>query len=258
MTYELIAVEEAYDGRVTEITLGPPPGNIVTAKMMSELKSALAAARTNKKQKLIVLGGSGKHFSFGASVDEHRAELVRDMLPRFHDLVGQMIECEVPILAKVSGVCLGGGFEIVLASTFVFADETASFGVPEIQLGVFPPVACVLLPLRCGEGLAAEMVLGGGRFAAKELRSHGLIQKVAETGRLDEEVAEFVKTQVLPKSASSLRIACRALRTLSAATYRERIAGLEKLYLDDLMSTRDAVEGIRAFLEKRPPGWSDE
>ncbi len=258
MAYDLVTVDETYDGQVTEIVLGPPPGNIVTAKMMSELKSELAAVRANKKKKLIVVSGSGKHFSFGASVDEHRAELVRDMLPRFHDLVGRMIECEVPILAKVSGLCLGGGFEIVLASTFVFADETASFGVPEIQLGVFPPVACVLLPLRCGEGFAAELILGGGRFGAKELYSHGLVQKVAEPGALDEAVSAFVKSTVLPKSASSFRIACRAIRTLSAGTYRETIAKLEKLYLDELMSTKDANEGIRAFLEKRPAGWSDE
>jgi cyclohexa-1,5-dienecarbonyl-CoA hydratase len=258
MASELIKVEEKHEGQITEVVIGPPPANIVTAKMMSELKEVLVQTRKQKQKKLIVLGGTGKHFSFGASVEEHRAEVVRDMLPRFHELVGDMLACEIPILTKVSGMCLGGAFEVALAGTFIFADETAAFGVPEIQLAVFPPVANILLPLLCAGPAAAQVILTGDRFGAKELHSWGLVNHVAEKGKLDEAVEEFVTKQILPKSASSLRITCQAMRKWYADIYRDRIQEMEKLYLDQLMATKDAVEGIQSFVEKRKPQWSNE
>ncbi len=257
MTYETIRVEEKYGGSVTEITLNTPPANVLSAKMMEEIKTQLEIEQKNPHKKLIVFGGEGKHFCFGASVEEHQPGQVDNMLPGFHDLMGRLIECKVPILAKATGMCLGGGFEFVLACTFVFCDESAKFGVPEITLGVFPPVAAVLLPFKCGDQLASQIILTGANFTARDLEKHGFVNQVVEKGEVDEAVSAFIEEQILPKSASSLRIACQASSMLLADTYREYIGKLEKLYLKELMSTEDAVEGIAAFIEKRKPNWQD-
>lgn len=258
MSYSLIKTAELYNGQVTEILLGPPPGNILSAQMMDEISAELEKAAAEPHKKLLIFTGTGKHFSFGASVEEHTADKVGAMLPKFHKLVGALLECPVPALAKVRGVCLGGALELALACPLLFCEEGAALGVPEIQLGVFPPAASILLPHKIGYAVAAQMTLTGDKFAATELRRLGLVNEVAEAGKLDESVQAFVEKQILPKSAVALRLANRALQVGLAKHYRDHIQEVEHLYLDRLMSTADAVEGIQAFLEKRPPKWKDQ
>jgi len=236
-----------------DVVLGPPPGNVLTARMMEEIDDVLAGLGPGVCA--VVFRGQGKHFSFGASVEEHRPGEVGDMLPRLHAFLGRVIDCGAPTIAQVSGMCLGGGFELALACALIFADDTAQFGLPEIQLGVFPPAGSVLLPLKTGEAAALDVVLTGSRFGAEDMRRMGAVNRVVAAGSLDDEVAAFLEKQFLPKSASSLRLAARAARARTLAAYREGIALAERMYLGELMSTADAVEGIAAFLEKRKPEW---
>ena len=257
MEYKCIKIEEKWGGEVTEIVLGPAPANIVSAQMMQEITAQLDKDEKNSAKKLIIISGEGKHFSFGASVEEHKPELVNGMLPSFHKMIGRIINCNIPTLAKVSGLCLGGGFEVALACTFVFTDETAKFGVPEIQLAVFPPVAAVLLPFKCGDVFSSQIILSGGNFTGKQLLSRGLVNDVVEPGKLTEVVENFFRNDLQPRSASSLRMAKKAAAMVLSRTYGEFIGSLESLYLKDLMSTEDAKEGIMAFLEKRKPAWKN-
>jgi len=258
MTYSLIKVNELYNGQVAEIVLGPAPGNILSARMMDELFVEIENVVGAAHKKLMIFTGTGKHFSFGASVEEHTADKVGAMLPKFHKLIGTLLKCPVPALAKVRGVCLGGAFELALACPLLFCEEGAALGVPEIQLGVFPPAASILLPHKIGFAMAAQMILTGEKFAATELKRLGLVNEVAETGKLDAAVQVFVEKELLPKSAMSLRLANQATQLSLAKHFRAHIQEVERLYLDRLMSTVDAVEGIQAFLEKRPPQWKDE
>jgi len=258
VTYSLIKTTELYNGQVTEILLGPAPGNILSARMMDELSAEMENVAGAPHKKLLIFTGTGKHFSFGASVEEHTADKVGAMLPKFHKLIGALLEFPVPALAKVRGVCLGGAFELALACPLLFCEEGAALGVPEIQLAVFPPAASILLPHKIGFALAAQMILTGEKFAATELRRLGLVNEVAEAGKLDEAVQAFVEKQVLPKSAAALRLANQATQFSLIKHFHEHIQEVERLYLDRLMSTADAVEGIQAFLEKRPPKWKDE
>jgi cyclohexa-1,5-dienecarbonyl-CoA hydratase len=258
MNHELIKVEERDGGEATEITLGPAPANILSAKMMNEISAQLKEEQKNKHKKLIIFSGEGKHFSFGASVEEHKPKQVGNMLPQFHQFIGEVLNCPIPTLAKVSGMCLGGSFEFILACNFIFADEKAKFAVPEIQLAVFPPVASILLPLKIGEAISSQAILTGEQLTAAVLHGHGLVNNVSESGKLDEAVSSFFEKQIQPKSASSLRMANRAGRMLLSALYQEYIGKLETLYLKDLMATQDATEGILSFLEKRKPQWKDE
>ena len=258
MNYESISVNTSHDGQVVNVDLGPPPGNIVTAQVMTEISAMLDEVASQSHVKLIVLSGQGRHFSYGASVEEHQRDLIREVLPRFHGLVEKMLECDVPMLAKVSGLCLGGGFELALACSFIYCDETAQFGVPEITLGVFPPPAAMLLPLKVGDAEAARLVLTGDKVSANEMHRLGAVSHVSRAVALEDDINAFITHHIIPRSAAALRAACKVTRMPGLEYFRGHVADVERLYLEELMATHDANEGIAAFLEKRDPVWKDE
>ena len=256
-----VTIHERHDGRVREFVLGGGKGNIVTEAMVDSLRAALRGAtaenESNRHLKLLVFTGEGNHFSYGASVEEHLPGAVDRMLPKFHELIGEILHSDVPTLARVSGMCLGGGFELALACAMIWCDEGAKLGVPEITLGVLPPVASVLLPLKAPDAVAVDMILSGRMVAAAEAQRAGIVNTVTPAGTLDAALDEWIQTTVLPKSASSLRLATAAARVRLRRRYAEDITALETLYLGRLMSTYDAVEGVRAFLARRKPEWRD-
>lgn len=255
MGFKTIEVRELFDDQVCEITLDAPPANILDAGMMAEIEAQLDRERDQSARKLIIFQGRGRHFCFGASVEEHQRDQVGKMLPAFHRLIGKILDNPVPTLAKVSGQCLGGGFELALACSFMVADGQAKFAVPEIKLGVFPPVAALLLPCLAGAALASRMVVTGEAISGEALHKAGLIGTIASGEDLDATVTAFIEQQIVPKSASSLRFAQRASRWALVRHYREHIGDLERLYLEELMASADANEGIAAFIEKRTPEW---
>ena len=257
MNYELIKIEEKFSGQVAKISLNAPSANILSCKMMEEISRALGEIEKKRQTKLVIITGAGAHFSFGASVEEHLPGKVDGMLPQFHRFIGEVLNFPVPTVAQISGMCLGGGFELAIACSLIFADETAKCGVPEIHLGVFPPVAAALLPILSRGAAATQMLLTGDRFGAHDLDKFGLLNKVVATGTLETELSAFIEKQILPKSASSLRIAHRAARLTVCEHYAAQIGKLEKMYLKELMQTEDAKEGITAFVEKRPAKWKD-
>ncbi len=237
--------------------MGPGPANILSAAVMQEITTQLAIDKKNPRKKLIVFKGEGKHFSFGASVEEHTPEFVNEMIPQFNAFIGEVLSCEIPTLSAVTGLCLGGSFELALATTFVIAEEFAKFAVPEIQLAVFPPAAAILLPLKTSDTFANEILLTGEQVSAQRLAELGLINLIVEKGTIDVAVDAFFEKNILPKSASSLKIAHQAVRYIIVDAYQKNIQKLEDLYLKDLMGTKDAVEGITAFIEKRKPFWEN-
>lgn len=238
------------------ITIGGSKGNILTRAAMHELRSALETIKADQNVKAVILMGEGKHFSFGASVEEHKREHAAGMIHDFHELILDVANLSIPVIAVVSGYCLGGAMELVLATNLIFADETAVFGQPEINLGVFPPPASILLPLKLGYARAEECLMTGENILAALAYEMGLVNKLYPTPDALREAADtWIQTHLLPKSASSLRLAVRAERSVFSETLRTHLPRLERLYVDELMSTHDANEGIAAFLEKRKPEW---
>jgi cyclohexa-1,5-dienecarbonyl-CoA hydratase len=237
-------------GALARVVFDGGKGNVIDRPLLRELARALREAEASDA-KAVLLEGAGDHFSFGASVEEHRPAKVRDFLREFHALFRELLDRPLPRIAVVRGQCLGGGLELALACQRIFAARGAKLGQPEIKLAVFAPVASLLLPQRIGQPAADDLLLTGRSVAAEEALALGLVDSVAD----DPLVAarDWVRTHLLPLSASSLRFAARAAWTASAALVRARLDELEKLYLDELMATPDAVEGITAFLEKRPP-----
>ncbi len=220
---------------------------------VAALRAAFDAARRTPGLRAVVLEAEGPHFSFGASVEEHLADRCAGMLAALHALILEMLECPVPILVVVRGKCLGGGLEVALAGGPIFATPEAEFGQPEIRLGVFAPAASVLLPTRIGQAAAEELLFTGRSLSGGEARALGLIHQLA-WDPLAAALAYF-EQHLAAKSAAALGLALRAARASLLRDVRERLVEVERLYLDQLMTTRDANEGLAAFLAKRAPVW---
>ena len=238
-------------------TLFHPKGNIVTAEMVAALRSGLEAVSSNHRLKLITIEGSGADFSFGASIPEHGPDQIGRVLPEMHALIYDLLDAPAVTAAIVRGRCLGGGFELALACDFILSADDASFGLPEIALGVFPPAGSALLPARVGVARAAAAAITGEPRGAADWAGAGLVHVLARAETLGAEVDAWFDRHLRPRSAAALRHAAAAVRLGLAAHVREVLPQLERLYLDELMRTEDAVEGIAAFIARRPPSWTD-
>lgn len=253
---EKIKINYLYGNSVAQIILDDGKGNILDSVMMRELTALLEEFKKNTNLKLITFEGAGKHYSFGASVDEHRKEAAAAMLKSFHNLFYLLIDLSVPTLSKVSGQCLGGGMELAIMCNFIFADNSAKFGQPEIVLGVFPPPASLILPQKIGLAQAEELLITGKTISAQQAKSSGLVNELYETKEeLESGINAFIEKQILPKSSSSLRFAVKAARIVFNKIMLENLSQLEEMYVTQLMNTKDANEGINSFLEKRQPEW---
>src|SRR5271157_614906 len=180
-----IRVEFEHDGQVARVVLAAPKANIVDQAMMADLESAFESLASRRDLKAIVLIGERPNFSFGASVQEHLPEQISGTLARLHGLLRRIAEAPAPTIAAVRGQCLGGGLELALACDLILAEETAQLGCPEIQLGVFPPAASALLPVRIGAGPAANLVLSGTSVTGTAGAAMGLVARTAGPGQLE-------------------------------------------------------------------------
>jgi cyclohexa-1,5-dienecarbonyl-CoA hydratase len=254
-----MAVSTAFNDARTLATIAfaQSPGNILTAEVVVALSKALHDLRREPHVRCVAIAGDGADFSFGASVAEHRPKEIGRVLPLMHALIADVLETPAPTAAIVRGRCLGGGFELALACDYIFAEDDATFGLPEIALGVFPPAASVLLPLRVGAARALPAILGGRPASADEWRAQGLIERTWPAGQFATEFAAWFTRTLAPHSAEALRHAARATRRSLVRAVREDLPEVERLYLQDLMRSHDATEGIDAFLEKRAPRWED-
>lgn len=238
-------------------TLCHPTGNIITAGMIGALRSALETMADHPHLKLITIEGAGPDFSFGASIPEHAPGEIERVLPEMHGLILDLLEAPAPTAALVRGRCLGGGFELALACDVILAERGATFALPEIALGVFPPAASAMLPMRAGYAAATRSILTGDTVPAGGWAASGVVEVVAEDGGLEAAVDAWFARHLAPRSAAALRLAAAAARMGLLTHVREILPKLEQLYLQDLMRTRDAAEGIEAFLARRTPEWTD-
>jgi cyclohexa-1,5-dienecarbonyl-CoA hydratase len=243
------------NGRLLRLRLAKPKANLVDATMISALDNALSEQLSRPALSCILMDAEGPHFSFGASVEEHLPEQCAAMLGSLHGLIVKMLESTVPILTAVRGQCLGGGLELVSATSRIFAAPDAKFGQPEIKLAVFAPAASCLLPERIGRSNAEDLLFSGRSVSAQEALRMGLIQELDQDP--EQAAIHWFDEHIAPLSVSSLRFAVRAARLQTVEGIKEKLARVEKLYLDELMSSHDAVEGLTAFVEKRKANWEN-
>jgi cyclohexa-1,5-dienecarbonyl-CoA hydratase len=239
---------------IGRIELDHPPFNILTRDVLRGLREQLQRLAEQPDLRVLLLTATGDHFSAGADVGEHLPPHHLSLIPEFLDTVAALDAFPVPVVAGVRGKCVGGGFELVQPVDLIIAGRGASFGQPEIVLGVFPPAACVLLPGRLPPALVSRMIYSGESISAAEAERWGLIVRVVPDEDVEQAALEEAR-RIARHSAVALRAAKRALRGSGAATRHAALRGAGQVYLHELMETHDAVEGLRAFTDKRRPVW---
>ena len=252
---------EISDGLAT-ITLNCPPLNVLNIAMMAEFNTALERVIDDANLAAIVLRANGKVFSAGVDVAEHTADKVGRMIREFHGIFRKLASTDALTIAAVHGAALGGGCELATFCDIVLASDRAKFGQPEVQVGVFPPVAACIFPQRVGLGKAIELVVTGATIDATRAHAIGLVNQLYPADEFDASVEAYL-AQIGKLSRPVLRLAKRATvhadRCITGLAGRARtLAHLdeaERLYLDELMKLSDAHEGIAAFMEKRAPDW---
>ncbi|NIP66576.1 hypothetical protein GWN63_00515 [Candidatus Bathyarchaeota archaeon] len=244
--------------RVAEITLNRPPLNILDIETLRELNQALKNIQGDEEVSVVVLRGGGeKAFSAGVDIKDHLPEKVKELLEAFHEIFFSLRDLDRPTIAVVDGYALGGGCEVAAACDMVIASERSEFGQPEIKAGVLAPPATVLFPRLIGRRKTFELLLTGDRIDAEEAERIGLVNKVVAAPELEQTVDELIG-KLRDKSPVVLRLTRRAIYRGFDLNFRRALANVEDIYLGALMNTEDAVEGLRAFLEKRKAVWKGE
>lgn len=254
MSYQYIQME-IKEG-LAAIILNREPLNILNIAMMKEIHQALDSLK-KEKFKLLLLKAAGKAFSAGVEVGEHLGDRVEEMIEVFHGIFRKMDSLPAVSIASVQGAALGGGCELALYCDLVLASDKARFGQPEIQVGVFPPIAALIFPRIIGRKKALELILSGDTISAQEALALGMINKVVPHDILEKELEAFCG-KFLPFSGLVSALTKKAFKAGLTDDLAQGLKSIEKVYLEELMKTQDAEEGLRAFLEKRKPVWKED
>ena len=242
--------------RLASIVLNRPPLNVINLEMMDELSTAWREIEDIRAQVVVISGAGDQAFSAGVDVADHVPGKVDQMIAKFHHVLLQIRKSDCISVAAIHGYTLGGGAELAIMCDLVIAADDTRIGQPEISLGCYPPVATACLPRAIGFHKASEMVLIGEAVSAAAAERLGLVNAVVSRADLDETVDAYVD-RLLTKSSAVLPLAKRALREGAEHHFERALERTEELYLRELTKTEDMNEGIRAFLEKRPPSWKN-
>jgi cyclohexa-1,5-dienecarbonyl-CoA hydratase len=223
--------------------------------MMDELASAFSEIESLPTISMSVSSGGGKGFSTGVDVSAHMPDKIDAMLQKFHAVIRAVLNSRKISAAVVHGSCLGGAAELAMVCDVVITTESAAWGFPEIKLGCFPPVAAAALGALIGHKRAADLILTGRSIPGSEAAEIGIATLAVPDDKLSSAVQEKLMT-LAALSASALAIAKKAIYSWDAAHVEKGLARAENIYRSELMHCEDAQEGIRAFLEKRPPRWT--
>jgi len=239
---------------VVRLRLDNPPINVIDIPMMEELSQSLAEAEARSDISVLIFSGSQHAFSSGVDVAAHTPDKVEEMLAKFHAVIRAIVSSRKVTIAAVHGHCLGGGAELAMVCDLVYTSELATWGFPEIKLGCFPPIAVTALAVLVGQKQAADLVLTGRSITGKEAAAIGLANAVVPEIDLERTLLETVQ-HLVSLSPAALAITKKAIYAWDSIHFDKGLARAEKIYLEELMKTDDAQEGIRAFLEKRPAKW---
>jgi cyclohexa-1,5-dienecarbonyl-CoA hydratase len=249
-------IKFAIEDRVARVTFARPPVNIFNIAMMREINKALNECAGKRELVAVVFASATdcRAFSAGVAVEEHGEETIFQMLDSFHAIFRTMEQLARPTIAIIDGAALGGGCELVAACDIAIASERANFGQPEIKLGVFPPVAAILLPQVIGHKRARELMLTGELIGADEAARIGLVNYVVPRDQLKQKTLELL-SKFRNLSAAALEHTKRAIDLGRGRSLDSALKEVEDMYLHELMKTQDATEGIKAFIDKRKPVW---
>ena len=239
---------------IARITLNHPPVNVIDIPMMEEIAAAMAQAESRSEIAVMVFSGGDRTFSAGVDVAAHKPERIDEMLAKFHAIFRALVSSRKVLIAAVRGNCLGGGAELAMMCDLVVTAESATWGFPEIRLGCFPPVAVTALAALVGQKKATELVLTGRTVDGRTAAAIGLANIAVGDGAVEEKVEELFR-ELGRLSPAALALTKKATYAWDSMHFDKGLARAEKIYLEELMKSEDAREGIQAFLEKREPRW---
>ena len=255
-TYKNIQFEIDRDSAF--LTIDHPPVNILDISTMEEMNDAISSLKGSSSVKVLVITSNGeKAFSAGVDVSEHTEDKAGKMLQVFHDIFRNLLALDQVTVAACKGLTLGGGCEVAIFCDLILAADNLKIGQPEIKLAVIPPIALLILPRLLGLKRAADLLLTGRVISAQEAEKIGLVNRVVPLGSFDEELGNFIQ----PFSELSLvgiKYSKRGISLGLETGFVEALDQIEKIYLDELMSSQDAHEGLQAFMDKRAPVWKNE
>lgn len=245
------------DEHTATIILNRPPLNVLNIEMMREINLALRGLKDDTKLKVLIFRAEGKAFSAGVDVADHTGKKAEEMIHVFHKIFFKLTKIKAPTIALVNGAALGGGCELAIFCDIVLASDEAKFGQPEIKVGVLAPIAAVTFPWYTNFKKSMELLLTGDTISANEAKEIGLVNAVYPTEKFEEEVKAFIE-KLKSNSSVVLQLTKQAVDEAYGEDYHTGVAKVENLYLNKLMNTHDANEGLKAFLEKRKPEWKNK
>ena len=254
-TYEHIKLST--DNGTATLVLNRPPLNVMNIAMMREINEGLEVLRASPAVKVLVIKAEGKAFSAGVDIADHTADKVEGMMKEFHRIFELLHSFKIPSIAIVDGAALGGGCELAIYCDIVIASERGKFGQPEIKVGVFPPIAAAMFPRLVGRNRTLELLMSGETISATEAERIGLINRVFPVEGFEQHVDAFL-SKFIAQSKVILEMTKRAVDTGLYRPCMEAISRAEVLYMNEMMKTEDAGEGLKAFLEKRTPVWKNK
>ncbi|MCB2198398.1 enoyl-CoA hydratase/isomerase family protein [bacterium] len=243
-------------GRLT-ITISHPPNNLLNEPLIQSISQALEQARCQDEIKLIrIRSGVPGVFSRGFDYEERTEGKIGPLIVAFGHLLTIMNEVTGIVLCEVDGACLGGSLELATFCDMVLTSDKSTFGHPEVHHGIFPPVAAALYPHLMGRNRTIELLATGRELSAAEAFEYGLVNRVIPRDMFSHEV-EKVCDLIESNSALTLRLTKKAIES---ALYEKVLVAMrttENIYLNELLPSHDAREGIQAVLDGRSPRWKN-
>jgi cyclohexa-1,5-dienecarbonyl-CoA hydratase len=255
VNFKTIVVKEK--DMIGRITFNRPPLNVLNIEMMKEINQALEDFQ-GRSLKVLIIDSDGKAFSAGVDISDHTKEKVNEMIQVFHDIFTNLLKIKAPTVALVNGAALGGGCEVAMFCDIVIASEKSKFGQPEIKVGVLPPVAAAIFPKLMWSKKALELIMTGDIIKADEAKDLGLVNHILPVENFEAEAEKFITEKLASNSAVVMQLTKRAFIEGVSQNYSNSIKKIEEIYLNELMKTDDANEGLAAFLEKRQPIWKNK
>ena len=246
---------------IITIIFNHPPSNVLTRSVLSELVDIVSGLETDRECKVIIFTSTGQHFCLGADIRElqhlQTAQEGKDFAVRGQTLFNRIEDLGIPVIAAIQGTCLGGGLELAMACHIRLAAKDASFGLPEVKLGLIPGFGgSQRLPRLIGVSKATELILTGTVLTADKALEAGLISEVQPASDLRAR-AHTLAEAISEKGGLALRAALRAIRSVN--TIGSKVDFLrEAVLFGELCETNDAKEGLQAFFEKRPPRFTGQ